>query len=383
MQGSVRYHYPMLKRIAVEFGVWAVLTAIYRWLLWLGSGLASNALMGWGDDQIAAWFGITAPSFVYVVSFATSWGPPLLLAAATMWIYHRLHTRRRSQEVAPGNGGQPEGSTSIEKQAENIARRINGLSAKYPLMMPDHPEYQRVGRDRNEAAEAAYMREYQENIATDAQRVMAAANLQGRLDTNDRIYVNETVISRRGVEAIRRILMQIAVGFVDQPKNAASVQSPGAAPVPEVPSGKAARECLASGIRELLQSLKMMQQQFPRQWGGPPDLPRLDEYKSRLQRSREIHDRLTGPGEGPFFSTRPECKIYLWRLFPNETQRTWEAYNAALYHYVNAMESWTSQPPNLTLHDLLARQYLEAAGNLRTLIEEVTKRTIAMDEALH
>ena len=164
--------------------------------------------MGWGDDQIAAWLGITAPSFLQVISFVTSWGPPPILAALTMWTYHWLHSRQ-ARQVPQGGGSQHDGGTPLDKQAEDIARRIDVLGSKYPLTMPDHPEYPRIGVGRNEEANEAYMREYRETMATDVQRVFAEAIARGLMDDLDQIYSREAVVARRGVEEIGRILVRI------------------------------------------------------------------------------------------------------------------------------------------------------------------------------
>src|SRR5262245_56179688 len=60
-----------------------ILTLIFRWLY----KLAENAVLGWGDDQIAALFGLKSPA----ASTVFAWLPPLLLAALVLWIYHLVH----------------------------------------------------------------------------------------------------------------------------------------------------------------------------------------------------------------------------------------------------------------------------------------------------
>jgi hypothetical protein len=66
-----------------------VLTIIWK--------LFENAVLGWGDDQIAALFGIKAPSATTVVS----WAIPFLLAGATLWIYHLVHQRWFASQSRP------------------------------------------------------------------------------------------------------------------------------------------------------------------------------------------------------------------------------------------------------------------------------------------
>lgn len=55
-----------------------VLKLIYR--------LAENAMMGWGDDQIARWLGIASPTATTVAE----WAIPFALAAFILWLYHLI-----------------------------------------------------------------------------------------------------------------------------------------------------------------------------------------------------------------------------------------------------------------------------------------------------
>lgn len=59
--------------------------------------LLDNALMGWSDDQIAAYFGIQSPTATTVFN----WGFPFALAAMILWGYHIIHnwpqTKRRAR----------------------------------------------------------------------------------------------------------------------------------------------------------------------------------------------------------------------------------------------------------------------------------------------
>lgn len=54
-------------------------------------------MIGWGDDQIAAYFGITSPRF----TTAFEWAVPFTLAALILFIYHSIHTRMVSSPVVP------------------------------------------------------------------------------------------------------------------------------------------------------------------------------------------------------------------------------------------------------------------------------------------
>jgi hypothetical protein len=200
----------MVKKFIVELGVTAALTVALRLLGRLAAGLTSNAIMGWGDDQIAAWLGITAPSFIAAISFVTAWGPPLFLAVVTMWLYHRWHGRG---VVAPYPQVKNE-TISLEERAEAAMRRISSLAGKHPRIMPDHPSHR--GPLTNEAADALFMREYQEAIAADVRAILAEADRRDLLDHGDRIYISDNVIARRGVEAIgstlARVIANVKVG---------------------------------------------------------------------------------------------------------------------------------------------------------------------------
>ena len=71
------------------------------WTAWLGAQavltlalrliykLVEHAVLGWGDDQIATWMGLSSPAASTIVA----WGIPIALAAGTLWIYHRVQQR--------------------------------------------------------------------------------------------------------------------------------------------------------------------------------------------------------------------------------------------------------------------------------------------------
>jgi hypothetical protein len=168
---------------------------------------------------------------------------------------------------------------------------------------------------------------------------------------------------------------------------AASNRSEATAFKPEVPRGPAGKECFADGVKELRGLLAQMRQVVPIVSIGSSDFTKIDQYKARLQTSREIHAKLTGPGEGPFFSSRPECKASLLRLFPNETQATWERFHSALHFYLNGLQIRYDSPPNIapmadTNLGPLQADFLTAANNLNALLEEITKRLRIVDEAM-
>jgi hypothetical protein len=47
------------------------------------------AMLGWGDDQIAALLGVTSPTLSTVIT----WTIPFILAAGTLWVFHQVTTR--------------------------------------------------------------------------------------------------------------------------------------------------------------------------------------------------------------------------------------------------------------------------------------------------
>lgn len=95
---------------------------------------------------------------------------------------------------------------SLAEEAEAVARRINALGVKFPIMMPDQPDWQKS----NKAADDYYMREYREEIATDVQKIIGRAHHRKLLDPTDTPYLMYNVVARRGVEEVGRILLRIA-----------------------------------------------------------------------------------------------------------------------------------------------------------------------------
>ncbi|THD70777.1 MAG: hypothetical protein E7813_07105 [Bradyrhizobium sp.] len=68
----------------------------------LPAALTENAVMGWLDDQIAAEFGLSSPDGSTVIS----WAVPIILAAGTLWLFHRYTTgplKRALAEQASGD----------------------------------------------------------------------------------------------------------------------------------------------------------------------------------------------------------------------------------------------------------------------------------------
>jgi hypothetical protein len=63
----------------------AVLTFAWHWV----AKLAEHAMLTWSDDQIASFFGFSAPQ----ASTVTSWAIPAFLGAAILFVYHLIQTR--------------------------------------------------------------------------------------------------------------------------------------------------------------------------------------------------------------------------------------------------------------------------------------------------
>lgn len=176
-------------------------------------------------------------------------------------------------------------------------------------------------------------------------------------------------------------VLTLAVGVIWQTRQQVSAkptQPLTGAFTAEVPKGPGARECFSDGLKELRGMLAVMRQvTAPNQSHSP------EQLSAFLEASREVHDKLTGPGEGPFFSRRPECKSYLQRLFPNNTQATWNDFNSGLYHYLNALKLGGSEGAADKTRDLIQTKILNPSSNaLRATIEEITARLKAADDAM-
>jgi type II secretory pathway pseudopilin PulG len=94
-----------IKGWAIWLGAQAVLTLALKLIV----KLADNALISWGDDKIAAWFGITSPD----ASTVFDWALPFVLAAGTLWLFHRYTTRTLKEALAQQGGGDRFSATGI------------------------------------------------------------------------------------------------------------------------------------------------------------------------------------------------------------------------------------------------------------------------------
>ena len=57
--------------------------------------LIENAILGWGDDQIALWLRIRSPTPTQVSKLAMEWAPPLLAMGVLMYGYHIYSKKTR------------------------------------------------------------------------------------------------------------------------------------------------------------------------------------------------------------------------------------------------------------------------------------------------
>jgi hypothetical protein len=80
------------------WGLWLAAQAALTFILKLIYKLAENAMLGWGDDQIATALGITSPTVKVVIE----WGIPFCSAIVILAIYHFTYSRwGQSAKVAP------------------------------------------------------------------------------------------------------------------------------------------------------------------------------------------------------------------------------------------------------------------------------------------
>jgi hypothetical protein len=69
--------------------VWAAAQIVLTYLWKILVKLAENAVLGWGEEQIASWLGITSPTLSTVIT----WLVPFILAGLTLAAYHWTQLR--------------------------------------------------------------------------------------------------------------------------------------------------------------------------------------------------------------------------------------------------------------------------------------------------
>lgn len=169
----------------------------------------------------------------------------------------------------------------------------------------------------------------------------------------------------------------------EQPRVPRSETTTSAKFAPEIPKGRGGKKCLEEALQELRPMLANMRDAaFVRQI---PTGRSLTTLLAQFDSSRQIHEKLMGPGEGVFFSSRPECIAPLRALFPAETQAAWDQYHAALFQFINGLQ-WQQTAPapvsSTRVLDFLERNFATAASSLHKALVEITNRVTATDEAM-
>jgi hypothetical protein len=86
-----------LLRWLAQLAALAIILLATKWLLVklgkLAAKLIDNAALGWMGDVIGRWLGITSPTEQEVFEAIIEWGPPLLLLAPGLVMYHSLYTK--------------------------------------------------------------------------------------------------------------------------------------------------------------------------------------------------------------------------------------------------------------------------------------------------
>jgi hypothetical protein len=78
------------------WAIWAIAQAVVTYAIKLLIRLADNAMMGWGDDRIAEFFGFTSPN----ASTVFNWAFPFVMAAAALWLFHHFTTSPLKEALA-------------------------------------------------------------------------------------------------------------------------------------------------------------------------------------------------------------------------------------------------------------------------------------------
>jgi hypothetical protein len=91
------------------WAIWIAAQAAVTYAIKLLIKLADNAVMGWGDDRLAEFLGITSPN----ASTVFSWAVPFALAAVTLWLFHHFTTRPLKAALANQSGGDRFSATGV------------------------------------------------------------------------------------------------------------------------------------------------------------------------------------------------------------------------------------------------------------------------------
>jgi hypothetical protein len=97
------------------WAIWAVAQAGVTFAIRLFIKLVDNAVMGWGDDRLAEFFGFTSPN----ASTAFNWAIPFVLAAVVLWLFHYYTTRPLREALAKQSGGDGFSATGVVSRASS------------------------------------------------------------------------------------------------------------------------------------------------------------------------------------------------------------------------------------------------------------------------
>jgi hypothetical protein len=91
------------------WALWAFAQALLTGAFKLAYKLVENAMIGWGDEKIATLFGITSPD----ASTVFDWAVPFVLAAVTLWLFHRYTTHPLKEALAKQSTGDRFSATGV------------------------------------------------------------------------------------------------------------------------------------------------------------------------------------------------------------------------------------------------------------------------------
>lgn len=105
--------------------------------LWLPLQLAWHAILGWGDDQLAAWLGIKGPTVSQVYKALIEFGPSLVVAALVLWLYHLWWSREArantGREIQPQTTARREGIEVITEKTKGPSEYLSGYEVVHYL----------------------------------------------------------------------------------------------------------------------------------------------------------------------------------------------------------------------------------------------------------
>jgi len=86
--------------------------------------LAENAALGWGDNVIGDWLGLSSPTIPQIVKFAWLWVLPFGLAALTLYGYHRFYRWLETRHPTATPRASPTGMRERERRDDSDDRGL-------------------------------------------------------------------------------------------------------------------------------------------------------------------------------------------------------------------------------------------------------------------